>query len=133
MVALYNLAPVPNGPLDSGGINTPLPGGGVSGDLGDLQKMMDWFGKGGFGFPNQGQPTPQGTTQTTETPAEQIQRQRNEASKKSIAGWLGLPSASQAAAVIVGLIFIAGGLFLLAKGPVVNVVTRGARNLAVGA
>lgn len=56
-----------------------------------------------------------------------------DSTKKTISGWLGLPTIGQAIAVVIGIVFIAGGLFLLSKGPAVNVIASGVKKVATGA
>lgn len=154
MKFLPNLAPLPNGPFDSGSLNSVIPGT-ASGDLVDLSGMSNWAAQGGYGFPK-ATTTPKVLDTTQSQPnayddgnwfndpfgsilkgIDKLDPSTPDKSGQSMLGKaLGVPafftSAPRIGTAIVGAIFIAGGIFLLGKGPVISVVKESAKDLAFG-
>lgn len=142
--------PLDSNIIDSGTIDQPVPGGGVSGSL---PPLTNDYGNAAQSILNQvtGSDSALGRalsgnnqqTPTVSTPnSTGLDQYGNpipgntaggETALSKAAGWLGLPSLSQAVAIILGLVLIAGGIFLLSKGPVVQIAKGAAKDLALGA
>lgn len=144
--------PIPGGLIDNGSLS-PLPGGGVGTTLPDLES---YFNASGYSMnPTNAAPKVLGTTQGPVQNSSATGNKILDQAAGIITGIItGSPGAGAAVAAsdnaaasgssfflsptrigtsIVGLVLIAGGIFLLAKGPVVNIVSGAAKDLALGA
>lgn len=149
---------VPGGLIDNGSLS-PLPGGGVGVTLPDIEGYLN---RGGYSLnPNNTAPSvlPPSTPSplfNNSTAAGQTLNQAAGTLSGALSGIFGVNPLGTAGAVsqgnaagasqgsfftqlgrlgtaVVGLVFIAGGLFLLAKGPAVNFVVKSGKDLALGA